>query len=250
LTRAARRCSPHLGNNIARPHSRAEFGDVAATFAQADRVLDFRIDVHRHQNVPMEGRGCVASHDAGLGVMTLYAATQSVHVAKIAVAMRLGIEQDKVRVMAGDIGGSFGLKIGASREELAVAAASRALDQPVKWVEDRGENLTASGQAREESFAVRAAVSNDGDLLGLDVQMVIDTGAYPGMGTMVPASIQAMLPGPYKLAALGFESTAVTTNEASYVAYRDPWASETFVRERVLDLIAKDLGLDPLGPVR
>jgi len=236
----------NLGDNIASPHSRSEFGDVTATFANADRVIDFRIGVHRHQNVPMEGRGCVASYDADLGVMTVYAATQSVHVSKIAVAMRLGMEQDKVRVLAGDIGGSFGLKIGASREELAVAAASRALGQPVKWVEDRGENLTTSGQAREESFDVRAAVSNDGDLLGLDVKMVIDTGAYPGMGTMVPAIVEAMLPGPYKLAALGFESTAATTNKASYVAYRGPWASETFMRERVLDLIAKDLGLDPV----
>jgi aerobic carbon-monoxide dehydrogenase large subunit len=236
----------NLGDNIARPHSRSEFGDVSATFAHADRVTGFRIDVHRHQNVPMEGRGCVASYDAGPGVMTVYAATQSVHVSKMAVAMRLGIEQDKVRVLAGDVGGSFGLKIGASREELAVAAASRAVGRPVKWVEDRSENLTASGQAREESFDVRAAVSNDGDLLGLDVKMVIDTGSYPGLGTTVPATVEAMLPGPYKLAALGFESTGVITNKAPYVAYRGPWASETFVRERVLDLIAKDLGLDPL----
>src|SRR5689334_12441592 len=236
----------NLADNIARPHSRSEFGDVPATFAKADRVFGFRIDVHRHQNVPMEGRGCVASYDADLGVMTVYAATQSVHVSKIAVAMRLGMEQDKVRVLAGDIGGSFGLKIGASREELAAAAASRALRRPVKWVEDRGENLTTSGQAREESFDVRAAISNDGDLLGLDVKMVIDTGSYPSLGVTVPAIVEAMLPGPYKLAALGFESTAVTTNKASYVAYRGPWASETFVRERILDLIAKDLGLDPV----
>ena len=236
----------NLGDNIARPHSRSEFGDVSGTFANADRIIDFHIDVHRHQNVPMEGRACIASYDAGLGVMTVYAATQSVHVSRIAVAMRLGMEPDKVRVLAGDIGGSFGLKIGASREELAVAAASRLVGQPVKWIEDRGENLTASGQAREESFDVRAAVSNDGDLLGLDVKMVIDTGSYPGMGAMLPATIEAMLPGPYKLAALGFESTAVTTNKACYVAYRGPWASETFVRERVLDLIAKDAGLDPV----
>ena len=237
----------NLGDNIARPHSRKEFGDVSATFANSDRVMDFHIDVHRHQNVPMEGRGCVASYDADLGAMTIYAATQSVHVTKIAVAMRLGMEQDKVRVLAGDIGGSFGLKIGASREELAVAAASRDLGRPVKWVEDRGENLTASGQAREESFDVRAAVSVDGDLLGLDVKAVIDTGSYPGMGmgAMVPDIMEAMLPGPYKIAALGFESTAVTTNKATYVAYRGPWASETFLRERVLDLIARDLGLDP-----
>jgi carbon-monoxide dehydrogenase large subunit len=180
--------------------------------------------------------------------MTVYAATQSVWVSKVAVAMRLGMEQDKVRVLAGDIGGSFGLKIGASREELAVAAASRDLGRPVKWVEDRGENLTTSGQAREESFDIRAAVSKDGDLLGLDVKMVVDTGAYPGMGmgAMVPSIVEAMFPGPYKMTAFGFESTAVTTNKATYVAYRGPWASETFVRERILDLIAKDLGLDPL----
>jgi len=235
----------NLGDNIARPRSRNEFGDVPATFAGADRVYEFRIDVHRHQNVPMEGRGCVASYAAETGVMTVYAATQSVHVSKIAVAMRLGMEHDKIRVLAGDIGGSFGLKIGASREELAAAAAARQLGRPVKWVEDRGENLTASGQAREESFDVRAAVSDDGDLLGLDVKMVIDTGSYPGMGGMVPGIIEAMLPGPYKMTALGFESTAVTTNKPSYVAYRGPWASETFVRERALDLIARDMGLDP-----
>jgi aerobic carbon-monoxide dehydrogenase large subunit len=236
----------NLGNNIARPHSRSEHGDIPGTFAAADRVIDFHIDVHRHQNVPMEGRGCVASYDADQGVMTVIAATQSVHVTKMGVAARLGLENDKVRVVAGDIGGSFGLKIGASREELAVAVASLHIGRPVKWVEDRSENLAASGQAREESFDVRAAVSNEGDLLGLDVKVVIDTGSYPGMGTMIPAIMEAMLPGPYKLAALGFESTGTITNKASYVAYRGPWASETFVRERVLDLIARDLGLDPV----
>jgi carbon-monoxide dehydrogenase large subunit len=236
----------NLGDNIVRPHSRNEFGDVAGTFADADRVMEFRIDVHRHQNVPMEGRGCVASYDADLGVMTFYAATQSVHFSKMVVAMRLGLERDKVRVLAGDIGGSFGLKLGVSREELAAAAAARAIGRPVKWVEDRGENLTASGQAREESFNIRAAVSNDGGLRGLDVKVVIDTGSYPGIGVAIAGIMEAMLPGPYQLAAFGFESTAVTTNKASYVAYRGPWASETFVRERALDLIAKELGLDPL----
>jgi aerobic carbon-monoxide dehydrogenase large subunit len=236
----------NLGDNIARPPSRNEFGDVGRTFSDADRIFDFHIDVHRHQNVPMEGRGCVASWDGDLAAMTVYAATQSVHITRTGVATRLGIEPEQVRVLAGDIGGSFGLKIGASREELAVAAASRHLGRPVKWVEDRGENLIASGQAREESFDVRAAVSHDGGLLGLDVKVVVDTGAYPGLGAMVPDIMQAMLPGPYKLEALGFESTAAITNKASYVAYRGPWASETFVRERVLDLIAKDLGLDPV----
>jgi len=204
--------------------SRLRGRDVWGTFANANRIIDFHIDVHRHQNVPMEGRGSVASYDAGQGVMTVYAATRSVHVSRIAIAMRLGIEPDRVRVLAGDIGGSFGLKIGASREELAAAAASRLVGRPVKWVEDRVENLSASGQAREESFDVRAAVSNDGDLLGLDVKMVIDTGSYPGMGTMVPAIMEAMLPGPYKVAALGFESTGrlLTRHRTSPIAARGP----------------------------
>lgn len=236
----------NLDDNIIGPHKRTEFGDVAGTFKDADRVEEFRIDVHRHQNVPMEGRAIVASHDPDTGILTVHAATQGVHMTRMGIAMRLGMDADKVHVLAGDIGGSFGLKIGASREELAVAAASRALGRPVKWTEDRGENLMASGHAREESFDVRAAVSKDGDLLGLDVAMVIDIGAYPVMGTMVPAIVQGMLPGPYKMAALGFESTAVATNKASYIAYRGPWASETFVRERVIDLLARDLGLDPL----
>ena len=235
-----------LGSNIIGPPRRAEFGDVGGVFAAADRITEFHFDVHRHQNVPMEGRGMVVSPDAESGRLTVYAATQSVHLTRAGIAACLGIEPEQVQVLAGDIGGSFGLKISASREELAVAAAARALGRPVKWVEDRSEHLAASGQAREESFDVRAAVSDDGDLLGLDVTMVIDTGAYPVSAAVVPPTIQMMLPGPYKLAALGFESTAVTTNKASYISYRGPWASETFVRERVLDLVAKDLGLDPL----
>jgi len=235
-----------LGSNIIGPPQRGEFGDVDGVFAAADRIEQFHFDVHRHENVPMEGRGMVASPDAESGRLTVYAATQSVHLTRAGVAARLGIAPEQVQVLAGDIGGSFGLKIGPAREELAVAAAARALGRPVKWIEDRSEHLTASGQAREESFDVRAAVSNDGDLLGLDVTMVIDTGAYPVSAPVVPPTIQMMLPGPYKLAALGFESTAVTTNKASYISYRGPWASETFVRERVFDLLAKDLGLDPL----
>jgi carbon-monoxide dehydrogenase large subunit len=246
LDAASPRLFANLDDNIIGPHKRNEFGDVAGTFKNADRVEEFHIDVHRHQNVPMEGRAIVASHDADTGVMTVHAATQGVHMTRMGIAMRLGMDPDKIHVLAGDIGGSFGLKVGASREELAVAAASRALGRPVKWTEDRSENLAASGHAREESFDVKAAVSKDGDLLGLDVAMVLDIGAYPVMGTMVPGIVEGMLPGPYKMAALGFESTAVATNKASYIAYRGPWASETFVRERVIDLLARDLGLDPL----
>jgi carbon-monoxide dehydrogenase large subunit len=162
------------------------------------------------------------------------------------LATQLGMPLEKVRVLAGDIGGSFGLKLGAAREDIACAAASRQLGRPVRWIEDRVENLTASGQAREESFEVEAAVSDEGSVLGLRVKMIIDTGAYPGMGGMLPQMVQGMIPGPYKIGALSFESTAIITNKASYVAYRGPWASETWVRERMMDLVAKELGMEPV----
>jgi carbon-monoxide dehydrogenase large subunit len=235
-----------LGTNVLTRSPVATFGDVEGAFARADRIVRAELSQHRHQNVPMECRGVVCSFDAESGDLTVYSATQGVHIARMGLATQLGMPLEKVRVLAGDIGGSFGLKLGAAREDIACAAASRQLGRPVRWIEDRSENLTASGQAREESFEVEAAVSKEGDLLGLRVKMIIDTGAYPGMGGMLPQMVQGMIPGPYKIGALSFESTATISNKASYVAYRGPWASETWVRERMIDLVAKELGMEPL----
>ncbi|HZT67027.1 MAG TPA: xanthine dehydrogenase family protein molybdopterin-binding subunit [Acidimicrobiales bacterium] len=234
-----------LGSNVLNRSETAAFGDVDAAFARADRVVSARLRQHRHQNVPMECRGCVASFDPESGELTMYSANQGVHLARMGLSQQLGLANEKIRVVAGDIGGSFGLKLGAAREDIACAAASRQLGRPVKWMEDRNEHLTFSGQAREESFEVEAAVTNDGEILGLRVKMVVDTGAYPGFGGMIPAMVQQMIPGPYKIGALSFQSTAVITNKATYVAYRGPWASETWVRERTIDLVARELGLEP-----
>jgi carbon-monoxide dehydrogenase large subunit len=222
-----------LGGNVLNRSPVATFGDVEGAFARADRIVRAELSQHRHQNVPMECRGVVCSFDPESGELTVYSATQGVHIARMGLATQLGMPLEKVRVLAGDIGGSFGLKLGAAREDIACAAASRQLGRPVRWIEDRTENLTVSGQAREESFEVEAAITNEGDILGLRVKMVVDTGAYPGMGGMLPQMVQGMIPGPYKIGALSFESTAVITNKASYVAYRGPWASETWVRERM-----------------
>jgi carbon-monoxide dehydrogenase large subunit len=236
----------NLGSNILSRLGRNEHGDVAGVFARADKIYEFEIRQHRHQNAPMETRGCVASFDPESGVLTVHTASQGVHFNKVGLIARLDLDPDKVRVVAADIGGSFGLKVGASREEVAVSAVSRALCRPIKWIEDRIENLSASAHAREESFAVRAAVSDAGDLEGLDVKMVVDAGAYGRTGSRLPSMVERMIPGCYKLEALGFEGISVTTNKAGYGSYRGPWASETFVRERVLDLIAKDLGMEPI----
>ena len=232
--------------NLAGPRTSADHGDVDAAFAAADRVVRVHLDQHRHQNVPMETRGAVFSYDTDSGDLQVWTACQGVHLVRQTLSDRTGIPLDKIRVRTGDVGGSFGLKFGAYREDVACAGASRKLGRPVKWIEDRSENLAVSGQAREESFDVEAAITDRGEILGLRVSMTMDTGAYPGIGVMLPTLIGSMIPGPYKIGALHFDSTSVITNKAMYVAYRGPWAAETYVRERTIDLIARELGEEPL----
>ncbi len=235
-----------LGSNILFGPDQKVFGDVEGAFAAADRVVRARISQHRHQNVPMEGRAILAAFDPASGELVAHAATQGVNTTRQIVAAQLQMPLDKVRVLAQDIGGSFGLKFGASREEVACCAASRELARPVRWIEDRMENLTVSGQAREESFIVEAAVTTAGEILGMRVEMVIDSGAYPGFAPGIISTVREMIPGPYRMRALSFSATGIITNKATYVAYRGPWASETFVRERLIDLVAAELGLDPV----
>ncbi|HTN80332.1 MAG TPA: xanthine dehydrogenase family protein molybdopterin-binding subunit [Acidimicrobiales bacterium] len=234
------------GSNVLVNARSSSHGDLDGAFAAADRVVSAKIDQHRHQNVPMECRGSVSDFDPDTGTLTVHGSNQGVHLTRMALCTQLGLPPDKVRVLCGDIGGSFGLKFGAAREEIACAAASRALERPVKWAEDRREHLMFSGHAREESMVADAAVTNAGDVLGLKVAMTVDTGAYPGMGSMISGLIETMLPGPYKIAAIGFTFTATVTNKATYVAYRGPWAAETFTRERLLDIVAREVGIEPL----
>jgi carbon-monoxide dehydrogenase large subunit len=221
-------------------------GDVDGLFASAAGVARVHLHQHRHQNVPMECRGLVADFDPASGQLTVHSANQGVMMAKMILVGQLGHDADKLRILCGDIGGSFGLKLGAGREDIAVCAASRALGKPVKWIEDRNEHLMASGHAREESMEAALAYSAAGDLLAIDVDMTVDTGAYPGMGGMITGLIQQMLPGPYKIAGSRFRSKSLVTNKAAYVAYRGPWAAEVFTRERLIDIAAKQLGQEPL----
>jgi carbon-monoxide dehydrogenase large subunit len=234
------------GSNVLPGGQDSTSGDVDGLFAAAAGVARAHIHQHRHQNVPMETRGLVADFDPESGMLTVHSANQGVTMAKMILGGQLGHDFDKLRVLCGDIGGSFGLKLGAGREDIAVCAASRALGRPVKWIEDRSEHLIASGHAREESMESALAYSADGDLLAIDVDMTVDTGAYPGMGGMITGLIQQMLPGPYKIAGSRFRSRSCVTNKATYVAYRGPWAAEVFTRERMIDIAAKELGMEPL----
>lgn len=157
-------------------------------------------------------------------------------------------KSDYPTVKAQDIGGGFGAKGSIAREDIAVAAAAIAVRRPVKWIEDRTENLMDGGQAREEDITVSIAVDNDGTFRGLRVDMVIDQGAYPGFPVGAPMTskmIKAMFPGSYKWDAYEIRSRIVATNKGKYVAYRGPWANETWARERMIDVTASALNMSP-----
>jgi aerobic carbon-monoxide dehydrogenase large subunit len=236
-----------LGSNVVWSNSET-FGDLDAAFAEADRVIEVTLQQHRVANVPMETRGAIADYDPGSGELTFYASTQNLHMLRMQLANQLGHPMERLRVLAGDVGGAFGLKAAVYREDLCVAAASRHVGRPVKWIEDRNEHLIASGHAREASAEVQVAVTDDGTMLGLKVKLVTDQGAYPWFPLPVPLAvgyIQLLLPGPTRVKAYSFDVSVVSINKCVYTAYRGPWEMETWVRERVLDVIAQELGLDP-----
>ncbi len=151
---------------------------------------------------------------------------------------------DRPEVLARDIGGAFGTKASVSREEMAVYAAARHIGRSVKWIEDRNEHLMVGGHARDEMIDISVALRNDGVILGMRAALTLDGGAYPSFpfgATMFAQIMRVMIPGPYRIPVLRFDTTVVATNKATYVAYRGPWAVETWVRERMLDVIAREM---------
>src|SRR5262249_33928736 len=143
------------------------------------RVITATVSVHRHQPVPMETRGSIASWDPAEQTLTFHTATQSPHMIRLLLAPQLGIPMEAIRTISQDVGGGFGLKNGLFREDVALAVASRDLGRPVKWIEDRFEHLATGGQAREEMADVEAAITDDGRLLGVRMQVQLNAGAYP-----------------------------------------------------------------------
>jgi aerobic carbon-monoxide dehydrogenase large subunit len=153
---------------------------------------------------------------------------------------------DRPEVKAPDIGGAFGAKGVVGREDVTVYAVARDLGRSVKWIEDRNEHLIGGGHARDEQVELSFALKNNGELLGMRADLVLDAGAYPAvpLNTALFASmIRVMLPGPYRVPALQFTTRIVASNKGAYVAYRGPWAVETWVRERMFDICAGELGI-------
>jgi aerobic carbon-monoxide dehydrogenase large subunit len=235
-----------LETNVAWSGASPEDPELDAAFAAADHVIERTVTQQRQSNVPMEPRGLVARWEPFSEELTVYLSSQSPHEARIYLADLLVLPEHQVRVIMRDVGGGFGQKFSIARDEAATVIAARRLGVPVKWIEDRYENLIASNHAREESFHVKAAVMNDGTITAWQVRHHDSLGAYPLNPIEVNAFLSTLVfPGPYKTPKYGFEALTTYTNTAARGAYRGPWMMETVARETVIDVIAHDLGLDP-----
>jgi carbon-monoxide dehydrogenase large subunit len=235
-----------MGTNVVYQRKQT-YGDVDAAFGRADLVVRERFVSNRQTNVPMETRGVVMAYNPGTGQLTAWVGTQAPHLERGWLAQGLGIEENRIRVIAPDIGGAFGQKYGLYRDEWAIAIAAMRLGRPVKWIEDRRENLLASCHAREDVCEVEAAVRRDGTILAMRVNLVGDVGAYPLYPSApheIPAMSAYMVPGPYKLEAFSYEVTAVVTNKCPQGSYRAPWAFSTWLHEGMVERIAAAVELD------
>jgi aerobic carbon-monoxide dehydrogenase large subunit len=234
-------------SNIVEHMPMPEVPEVEAMFAGAAHVVTRRFKQCRATNVPMEPRGIVVQYDQYAGDLQIWAATQSVSEWKSSAARLTGVAEPRVRVIAGDVGGGFGLKMMMTRDEAAVVmAAHRFGDRPVKWIEDRRENLMSANQAREEMIDVTMAVTADGHLLGSKVYFWEDVGSFPsGSGATASMAI-GVYPGPYKFPVVLPGMTATFTNTVGKAAYRGPWMMETVAREQMIDHVAREIGMDPI----
>jgi carbon-monoxide dehydrogenase large subunit len=200
--------------------------------------------------MPLEGRACLAEWDDRDGQLVLHVSTQVPHQVRSAVAQALGIPERTVRVIAPDVGGGFGLKCVVGREEVAVAAAALRLRRPVRWTEDRRENLSASFHGHEQRYRVRAAFDGTGRILGLDAEIDCDVGAYsayPFTCAVEPLMAASELPGIYKVPAYRARGRGIATHKAPTAPYRGVSRPQiVLVMERLMEKAAQELRLDPL----
>ena len=222
-------------------------GDVKARMQVAHVIVETAFSQHRQTHVPIETRGCLAIWDRGREHLTFHVGTQVPHPLRTQLAARLRLSESQVTVMSADAGGGFGQKIALYREELTVAALARQLGQPVRWREDRLENLQAASHAREQTCRVRAGVDRDGRILALDLGIEEDFGAYCFYPANYLARVVAMiLTGPYRVENYAFDVKVALTNKCGAGPMRAPMSITSWVMEGTIDAIARKLGLDPL----
>ena len=227
--------------------SRFEKGEVDAAFDAAALVVEREFHNPRYSPAPLEGRGALAIPETD-GIL-MWASSQAPHrVAEITAAL-LGLEPGTVRVRCPDVGGAFGQKAHAYPEEILVAWLALRLRKPVRWIEDRAENLLAACHARDQVVGIKVAADADGRLLAIEADVVCDQGAYgvfPHGHILEALGTPAIIPGPYRLDAYRFRSRSVATNKSPEGAYRGVGLPvSAFVHERVMDILAGELQLDP-----
>ena len=222
-------------------------GDIKEAFRKADRVVKARLVNQRVAPVPLEGRVVQANYQPGEKMLTVWSGTQIPHTLRSEIARLLNLPDNRIRVIAGDVGGSFGSKLNLYPEEGLVPYLAMRLSRPVKWVETRRENLQATIHGRDQINYIEVALGKDGRVLGLQVRTVVDIGAYLQMLTaMIPTLTAIMALGCYKIPAISFEMTEVFTNKMATDAYRGAGRPEaTFLIERAMDLAAAELQMDP-----
>lgn len=235
-----------LGDNIA---FRLRLGDdVDDALRHADAVVCARMENQRVIANPLETRGIVAHYRADERKLTAWATTQVPHVFRTKLAPLLGLPENRIRVIAPDIGGAFGTKVNVYAEEVLAAALAVRLGRPVKWIEDRQEHMLATTHGRGQAAIVEAGVRRDGTLVALRVRITADLGAYLQMLThVIPTLTAVAVPGCYRVPACAVEVAGAFTNKTPTDSYRGAGRPEaTYYIERLMDLVATRLGLDPV----
>jgi len=220
--------------------------ELEAVFASAPVVLTETFKQHRYATVPMETRGILASWEPHRAELTIWISTQGPHGVRSLAARALGLDDSQVRVIMPDVGGAFGLKMNPRPEELATVVASRLLGRPVKWIQDRRENLLVDDHARDDQATVTMAADEDGKILAAKVDFLEGAGAFPAAFGSSVVLTTMIFPGPYHVPAYGSSSRTVHTNTAGRGSYRGPWMFETVAREQMMDVLAARLGIDPV----
>jgi carbon-monoxide dehydrogenase large subunit len=203
-----------------------------------------RIVNQRVAPCPLEVRAAASRWENGH--LTQWTTTQAPHGVKASLAQIFGLSQDQVRVVAPDVGGGFGAKIGAYPEELFVAWVARKLGRPARWVETRTESMLSLGHGRAQIQWAELGGTRDGRLLAYKLSVVQDSGAYPAFGAFLPMMTRTMLTGVYDISKVFFTNTSVATNTNPTVAYRGAGRPEaTAAIERMVDIFAAEIGMDP-----
>jgi aerobic carbon-monoxide dehydrogenase large subunit len=221
-------------------------GDSDAAFAAAATVVEGRFTINRVTGLPMEGRGTIAEWRAGPRELTVRTSTQTPHLVRNQLAHCLRVDEGGVRVIASDIGGAFGLKLGVYPEDLLACLHAMALGRPVKWIEDRLEHFRATTHARQAVHDFRIGADGDGLIVAMEDVYATDLGAYNGpYGSAQLSSVT--FTGPYRVADASVERRVVMTSKTPVGAYRGYGQPEVnFAREVLIDRLARRLGKDPL----